>query len=260
MCMDMGGRLSEIVAYWRQSNRHFVQSTRYVISRREELFDAAGDQYGNVHQHARQGYAAAGNEVFGLPLRIELGLVAPQPLEVVEVLAVAEYEVADAVPGGRQGMSVETRERRHAEIEPGIPLIAAPAHELDEEEIHRSLRRRRGEAHQIHRELGARIGGPEVRESDRSSLRAHYREGEVAQVLRREVAHGKALLAGRLACEPRVRDSLQVGHQRAAAGRRDDLEGESDTVRVPVRVPQCGARGSVEREVREPHPRLLTDF
>src|SRR5215469_14290904 len=127
MCMDMGGRLPKIVAHWRQSNPHFRAATRYVISRRKKLFDPSRYQYGNVHQHAGQGDAAAGNQILGLPLRIELGLVPPQPLEVVEVLAMAKDEIADAVPGRRKGMPVETRERRHAEIEPAIALIAAPA-------------------------------------------------------------------------------------------------------------------------------------
>src|SRR5579883_1606568 len=96
----------------------------------EELLHAAGDQDRDVHEHARQGDAAAGDEVLRLPVRIELGLVSPQSLEVVEVLAVAKDEIADAVPGRRERMPVETRERRHAEIEPAIALIAPPAHEL----------------------------------------------------------------------------------------------------------------------------------
>src|SRR5579872_5936700 len=76
----------------------------------KELLYAAGNEYGYVHQHARQGDAAARDEVLGLPMGIELGLVASQPLEVVEVLAVAEHEIADTVPGGRERMAIEARE------------------------------------------------------------------------------------------------------------------------------------------------------
>src|SRR6185312_10506049 len=172
----------------------FHGGTRYVISSRKELFDAAGNQHGDVHQHARQGDAAAGDEVLGLPVRIELGLVAAQPLEVIEMLTVAEYEIADAVPGGREGMSVETRQRRHAEVEPTVALIAAPAHELDEEEVHRSRGGSRAEAHEIDRELRAGMGGPEVGEGGRLARGAHQGERKVPQVMGREVAHRKALL------------------------------------------------------------------
>src|SRR5690348_18295888 len=92
----------------------FHGGTRYVISSRKELFDAAGNQHGNIHQHARQGDAAAGDEVLGLPMRRELGLLSPQALEVIEVLSVPEHEIPDAVPGGCGGMSIDTRARFHA--------------------------------------------------------------------------------------------------------------------------------------------------
>src|SRR5690348_2929419 len=138
----------------------------------EQLFDATGDQYRDIHQHARQGDAAAGDEVFRLPMRIELGLVAAQPLEVVEMLAVAEDEIADATPGRRERVAIETRERRHAEIEPAVALCAAPAHELEEKKVHRPSGRLGREPHEIDGELGTRVGRPEVGESGRHTRRA----------------------------------------------------------------------------------------
>ncbi len=80
-------------------------------------------------------------QVARLPHRIELRLVAAQTLEVIEVLAVAEDEVADAVPGGGERMGLETRQRRHAEVEPAVALRASPQHQLDEQVVHGAARR-----------------------------------------------------------------------------------------------------------------------
>src|SRR5206468_1028344 len=127
-------------------------------------------------------------EIARLPGRIELRLVAPQSLEVIEVLAVAEDEVADPVPRGREWMRVETRQRRHAEVEGAIARLPPPQHELDEQEVHAAARRVRVEAHEVHRELGLRAGGPQVRERRGSAAGAHQGERELPQVRPRERA------------------------------------------------------------------------
>ncbi len=67
-----------------------------------------------------------GDEVARAPTRIELRPVAAQAFEVVEVLAVAEHEVAHPMPGGRERMSLEPGERRHAEVEPLVALRFGP--------------------------------------------------------------------------------------------------------------------------------------
>src|SRR5262245_2416233 len=96
----------------------------------EQLFHATRDEHGHVDQDAGQGDAAGRHEIARLPHRIELRLVTAQSLEVVEVLAMPEHEIAHAMPGGRERVALETGERRHAEIEPAITLLASPQHEL----------------------------------------------------------------------------------------------------------------------------------
>src|SRR5256886_17682738 len=83
----------------------------------EQLLHAPGDEHRHIDQHPWQGDAAARHQVARFPARRELRLVAPQPLEVIEVLAVAEDEVADPVPRGCERMGFEARQGRHAQIE-----------------------------------------------------------------------------------------------------------------------------------------------
>ncbi len=168
----------------------------------EQLLHASGNQHGDIDQHPRQRQAAARDQVLGLPDRLELRLVPPQPFEVVEVLAVAEYEVADAMPPRREPPRFDARQRRHAEVEPVIALGAPPLHQLDEQVVHRAAGGFIAEAHQVHRELLAGAGGPQIGEGGRAAFAAHQRHREVAQVFGREGADREALLAGGLAGEP----------------------------------------------------------
>jgi hypothetical protein len=62
---------------------------------RHHAAQAAGDQGGDVEQDAGQGDAGRRDEVARLPDRTELRLVLAQPLEVVEMLAVAEDQGAE---------------------------------------------------------------------------------------------------------------------------------------------------------------------
>src|SRR5439155_1320571 len=74
----------------------------------------ASDESGQVGQDPREGQAAGGGEVDGLPLRVELFLVLAEALEVVEVLAEAVGEGAGAGPYGAEGTVLQAGERRAA--------------------------------------------------------------------------------------------------------------------------------------------------
>src|SRR5262249_23290914 len=101
---------------------------------------------------------AARHQIFGLPHRLELRLVTAQSVEVIEVLAVAEHEVADAMPRWRERVTLEPGQWRHPEVEPLIALSAAPFHQLTEQVIHGTAVRFVAEPHQVHRELVPRTG------------------------------------------------------------------------------------------------------
>ena len=61
----------------------------------------------------------------GTQVGIELRLVAPQSVEVVEMFAVPKHEIADTVPGGSERMALKAGERRHSEVEPAVALRPA---------------------------------------------------------------------------------------------------------------------------------------
>src|SRR5690349_19952580 len=62
----------------------------------------AGDQARHVHHRARQFQVSRGCQIARPPLRQEFFLVRTQSLEIVEALAMAVEECADAVPQWRE--------------------------------------------------------------------------------------------------------------------------------------------------------------
>ena len=69
----------------------------------------AGDQHGGVDQYGSQADAAGAGEVTRFPFGKEFRFVAPQPLEVVEVVAEAEQQIAELVPLRRERVLTKTR-------------------------------------------------------------------------------------------------------------------------------------------------------
>src|SRR5262245_19904328 len=130
----------------------------------EDAAVPAGDQRGDVGEDAGKLDAPGIGEVTGLPVGVEFLLVAAQPLEVVERLAVAEKPVADAAPGVPHRPRLQAREGRHPEGEPRVPLLLPPTEHAREEGFHRALRRGLPETHQIDRQLILVGGGPDVGE------------------------------------------------------------------------------------------------
>ena len=203
---------------------------------------------------------AARHEVARLPGRVELGLVAAQALEVIKMLAVAEDEIAHAVPRRRERVRFQPRQRRHAEIEPAAALAPAPQHEFDEQIVHGTAGRVRIKAHEVHRQLRPGAGSPEVGERHRLSGRAHQRHRELPHIGRRERPDGEALLAGGLAREPGVRDLPEQRHQCLQLPGRHHLKVRAVALRAPVRLAQVRARCTLEREFRKRHARFLADL
>src|SRR5436305_1128531 len=65
-------------------------------------------------------------DVARLPERVVLALIAAHALEIVDLLAALEEQVADAAHDRRQGTVLQAGERRHAELEGCVSLLPAP--------------------------------------------------------------------------------------------------------------------------------------
>src|ERR1044072_658830 len=108
---------------------------------------------GGVEQHDRRARAGRRSQVARAPERAELVLVGVQALEIIKLLPVTVDQRADLMPERGEGVALQPRERRHAEIEPAVTLLLRPEHEFEEQEFHRPDRRIGGVAHQVDADL-----------------------------------------------------------------------------------------------------------
>ncbi len=108
--------------------------------------------------------------------------------KIVDLLAAFEEQATDAGHDRRQGPLLETRQRRHAELEGDIALLAPPVEQLDEQEVHDVLGGVVGVAHQVDGKGGALRGGPQGGEGEHPRLHPHHRDGKFADIGRLEAA------------------------------------------------------------------------
>src|SRR5580692_762813 len=94
------------------------------------------NELGGVGQNNEGADAAGAGQIARPPYRIELRLEGAQPLEIVEVLAMAKDEMSDSVPAGGQRMSGEAGEGRHAEVEALVALGLEMLHQPHKKEVH----------------------------------------------------------------------------------------------------------------------------
>ena len=114
----------------------FFLSQRSIFSFSDCPGKTSGYQRGEVRQNARQEKTPGSDEIFRLPLGVEMLLELPQSHEVVEMFSVTEDLRAQAVPERGKRPVLKARKRHHAEIEALIALFFSPEHQLREEEFH----------------------------------------------------------------------------------------------------------------------------
>jgi hypothetical protein len=120
----------------------------------------AGDQPRDGEEDDGNRQAGRRSQVARAPVRIELRLVLVEALEIVELLAQVEDGGTDLVPERRERVALQAGERRDAEIEPAIALVATPQHELREQQVHHAARRSRVVAHQVDRHFVSALDLP----------------------------------------------------------------------------------------------------
>jgi len=99
-------------------------------------------------------------------------------------------------------MAGQPGQRRHAQREPGIAALASPQEQLDEQEVHRALRRIGQVSHQVDRQLMARRCVPQVGEGHDAAFHFHQRHRETCQVGWIEAAQREAFLLAGLVVQP----------------------------------------------------------
>jgi len=159
------------------------------------------------------------------PIRIELRLELIEALEIVELFTQVENGGADLVPQRRQRATLQARERRHAEAEPAVALVAAPQHQLGEQQVHDVARRRRVVAHQVDRHLVPVLDLPEIgKRHDGAARVGRNRDPRARDVGLVEIAEGKALLVGLLVRDPQIGDLPQARHDGRDVAAVQDLQ------------------------------------
>src|SRR5450759_1100977 len=162
---------------------------------RDHAADSSPYERGQTRENARHDEPARRGQVRRLPYRIELVLVVPQSLEVVEVLAGAKRKGADPGPDAVQRPILEARERGHAEVEPAESLVASPQHQVEEDVVHHAFGCIAQVAHQVDGQLLATSARPEICERDGTAVLADQCDRAAADVRLVEETEGEALFA-----------------------------------------------------------------
>ena len=90
------------------------------------LFNAARNQCRQIGENLRQRQPAGGSQIFGPPLGIKFFLVMAQSRKIVKVFPVSEDKCPQAVPQWCQRPVFKSGKRRHAQVEPAVPLFLYP--------------------------------------------------------------------------------------------------------------------------------------
>jgi hypothetical protein len=211
--------------------------------------DAAGDQPRDGQQNEGDGQTWRRGEISGPPLRIELGFVLIEAFEIVELFAQIEDGRSDLVPQRSEPTTLQSGQRRHAEVEPLISMIPAPQHQLCEQEIHDAARARRVIAHQVDRQLFPALELPQIGECRDRTIGRHDHGGSGSfDIGFIEEAQRETLFLRLLVREPEVRDVPEARHACGDFGQIENLERKALLAEPVVAVAQVLPPPALKRE------------